>query len=315
MKPLLPAPITSNSPHSSSIAVIAGVVVFYWTCSLSTIYLNKAVLSIPAFEFPYPLLLTFFQLLPSWLCLFVLDLMGLLRTGRSLSLKQARKLAPLSLLYAALLVTNNYALLSLDLYLYQVLRSVSLIISTIFLLKPTSLGVFFSLVLVAISVVLCTLTDQAFDKWGCINGLTSAFLVSLYGARVKRSLGLVENQQWRLLYYNLTLAILLLLPAVLFYPAVIGQVEWLANWKTWLLILGGSVTGFCINLAMFWQIKYTSAKINAISGNLKVALLFLLTPFYFPVSISFLNIFGLGINWLGCLVFSLLRFKDGIVRK
>ena len=48
-------------PQTSS-SLIMAVVAFYWAVSLSVVFLNKFILSYSEYKFPYPLFVTWFQL-------------------------------------------------------------------------------------------------------------------------------------------------------------------------------------------------------------------------------------------------------------
>jgi GDP-fucose transporter C1 len=60
--------------HSSNL--IALVVLFYFTISLSVVFLNKFILSSAKYEFPYPLFITWYQLMVALVLLFALSELG-----------------------------------------------------------------------------------------------------------------------------------------------------------------------------------------------------------------------------------------------
>ena len=65
---------TSMKPKSYSTMSIAGVVSFYMLVSIALVFQNKILLN--EFGFPYPLLITLFQLIVTSICLFVLGTFG-----------------------------------------------------------------------------------------------------------------------------------------------------------------------------------------------------------------------------------------------
>ena len=57
------SPKSSTDPGSKSNAgLIGSVVAFYWMVSLSVVFLNKWILSSSEYKFPYPLIVTLYQL-------------------------------------------------------------------------------------------------------------------------------------------------------------------------------------------------------------------------------------------------------------
>lgn len=63
-----------SKKHSSTL--IALVVLFYFTISLSVVFLNKFILSSAKYEFPYPLFIAWFQLMVALVLLFALSELG-----------------------------------------------------------------------------------------------------------------------------------------------------------------------------------------------------------------------------------------------
>ncbi len=66
MADYLPLPVQSKTQQLPS---VFSVVSFYWITSLSVVFLNKTILSSKQFTFPYPLFVTWFQLLVALLLL------------------------------------------------------------------------------------------------------------------------------------------------------------------------------------------------------------------------------------------------------
>lgn len=61
-KAFLPAPAAQRNEKNHPSSLIALVVAFYFVISLSVVFLNKYILSSSQYEFPYPLFVTWFQL-------------------------------------------------------------------------------------------------------------------------------------------------------------------------------------------------------------------------------------------------------------
>jgi GDP-fucose transporter C1 len=63
-----------SKKHSPNL--IAFVVLFYFTISLSVVFLDKFILSSAKYEFPYPLFITWYQLIVALVLLFALSELG-----------------------------------------------------------------------------------------------------------------------------------------------------------------------------------------------------------------------------------------------
>lgn len=77
----------------------------------------------------------------------------------------------------------------------------------------------------------------------------------------------------RLLHYNTTLALILLLP--LMYQSgelqAVSRVTFLTDFNFLAVNTATGITGFLINIAVFLQIKVTTPLTNTISGTAKVS--------------------------------------------
>lgn len=74
---VLPSPNTAPQhvvKHSPT--TIFMVVAFYWISSLAVVFLNKFILSSSEYKFPYPLFVTWFQLLVALVLLVTLGSLG-----------------------------------------------------------------------------------------------------------------------------------------------------------------------------------------------------------------------------------------------
>jgi GDP-fucose transporter C1 len=203
-------------------------------------------------------------------------------------LKVAKAIAPLTVVYLAMIVFNNLCLQYVQVSFYQVARSLTVLWTALFekvilgksisRLRMTAVGVVFA------GFVIGSKGEASFDWFGLFFGVLASIFVALYGIYVKKVLPSVEGNQWRLLIYNTTIAIVFLFPFVI----LTGEISILDPLKTldldfytWMGILATGVTGWLINIAIFMQIKYTSPLTNAISGTVKAAVQTLLGVVFF----------------------------------
>jgi GDP-fucose transporter C1 len=125
----------SFSPTTFTILI---VVAFYWICSLSVVFLNKYILSSSESKFPFPLLVTWFQLIVALVLLIVFGFLGKsikmfsMVTPYEMKLELARKIVPLSIVYVMMLAMNNICLQYVEVTFYQVARSLTIVFQLLF---------------------------------------------------------------------------------------------------------------------------------------------------------------------------------------
>ncbi|CAG8664214.1 14898_t:CDS:2 [Gigaspora margarita] len=209
-KPFLPPPATSTTAYSHqkqyTTSVIFLVVAFYWIVSLAVVFLNKFILSSSEYKFSYPLFVTWFQLVVALLVLLIWGTLG--RKFKTLSLippyefdlSIARKVIPLTFMYVMMLAFNNLCLQFVEVTFYQVARSLSILFNIIFtytlLGAKTSFAAIVCCGIVFLGFVVGSYYEINFSWEGIIYGVASSAFVALYGIYVKKTLGVVENNQW-----------------------------------------------------------------------------------------------------------------------
>ena len=116
--------------------------------------------------------------------------------------------------------------------------------------------------------------DQSVDNLsilGVISGVLASLCVALYAIFTKRVLPNVDNNIWRLQYYNNLNALLLLLPLIF----VVGEVSKLLSfpyWTSvyfWMLLIIAGVFGIAIGYVTALQIQVTSPLTHNVSGTAK----------------------------------------------
>ncbi|CAG8580680.1 6796_t:CDS:2, partial [Ambispora gerdemannii] len=309
-KPFLPPPATASAyakhqkQHSPTVILL--VVAFYWLISISVVFLNKYILSSSEYKFPYPIFVTWFQMVVAMVILMVWGSLGRRYKLFSLippyefDLSIARKVAPLTFTYVMMLTFNNLCLQYVEVTFYQIARSLSIIFNIIFtytlLGAKTTIPALFACAIVFFGFVVGSYGEINFSWQGIIYGVMSSAFVALYGIYVKKTLIVLEKNEWRLLHYNTTLSIILLLPMVLFSgepKKIYMDAYFIDETGFWILMIFTGVTGFVINIAMFLQIKFTTPLTNTISGTAKSCFQTALAAWYFQNPISVMN--GAGI--------------------
>jgi hypothetical protein len=115
-----------NQPQHSNMAIFS-VVSFYWISSLSVVFLNKHILSSSEHKFPYPLLVTWFQLIVALVLLYSMGVLG--RSNKILSVIPpfeftpvlVSRIWPLTFVYVMMLALNNLCLQYVEVTFYQVI--------------------------------------------------------------------------------------------------------------------------------------------------------------------------------------------------
>ncbi|KAH8550781.1 triose-phosphate transporter family-domain-containing protein [Umbelopsis sp. PMI_123] len=323
-KAFLPPPAAAHRAeknHSSSL--IAIVVAFYFVISLSVVFLNKYILSSSQYEFPYPLFVTWFQLVVALVVIFIWAELG--KSYKAFSIippyefdtSIAKKIAPLTFIYVMMLALNNLCLKYVEVTFYQVARSLSINFTILFtyviLGQKTSPSALLACLIVFLGFAIGSYGEINFSWAGIFYGVGSSAFVALYGIYVKKTLGAVDNNQWRLLHYNTTLAILMLGPLVLLSGEVsdiLTNVDFLDNINFWTLMTITGITGFGINIAMFLQVKYTSALTNTISGTAKSCVQTMLAAMIFQNTITVMNGVGILLALIGSGYYSYVRYNE-----
>jgi GDP-fucose transporter C1 len=236
-----------------------------------------------------------------------------------LDLAIARKVMPLSFIYVLMLAFNNLCLQYVEVTFYQVARSLTIVFNIIFtytlLGSKTSFAALTACAIVFAGFVIGSYGELNFTWEGVIYGVASSAFVALYGIYVKKTLVVVNNNQWRLLHYNTTLSIAFLFPLVILAGEIqdmITNVYFFEEAGFWILMVLTGITGFVINIAIFLQIKFTTPLTNNISGTAKSCVQTALAAWYFANPISVLNGIGIILALFGSGMYSWVRYKEMI---
>jgi len=292
---------------SSLVAVrISMVVLFYWSVSISMVFANKWVLK--NFDFPYPLFITWVQLVVAEVFIVVFGFLSP-RVGGIFSIfaplewdwEIAKKILPLTVVWLLMMASSNICLQYTEVTFYQVARALTIVWS-IFLQKWEfpELTVSFKAILACLIVFagfgLGSLGEVHFEWLGWVAGIVSSVFVAYYNNAIKKALVFVDNSSWRLMIYNTTLAIPMFLPFLYVFDELVildAPVMESMSPQVWQGIILTGVVGYLINIAIFLQMKLTSPLTGTISGTVKGVLQVLFGWLVWRNEISLLN--GIGI--------------------
>ncbi|EIE78750.1 hypothetical protein G6F46_012450 [Rhizopus delemar] len=319
----LPPPV-QNKPVEKEhpVSLIATVVAFYFIISLSVVFLNKIIMS-GSTKFPFALFVTWYQLVVALIILIIWSEVG--KRNKLFSIIPpyeydntiAKKVAPLTAVYVGMLVLNNLCLKYVQITFYQVARSLSINFTILFtyliLGKKTSTPALFACAIVFFGFAIGSYGEINFSWAGVVYGVGSSAFVALYGIYVQKTLGVVDNNHWKLLHYNTTTAIIYLSVLVLIsgeITEIVETSEAIYDIGFWILMTVTGITGFAINIAMFLQVRYTSALTNTISGTAKSCVQTILAVMIFQNEISGLNLLGILLALFGSGYYSWVRYKE-----
>jgi len=243
------------------------------------VFFNKIIFTYSAKPFEFPIFITLYQQLISLICVIILGIIGqwlnpqyALIPPLEFKLETAKAVLPLTLIYVAMLATNNLSLLSVEISYFQIARSLAVVFQLIFtytiLGVSTSCRAIQSCILVVVGFIVGSGGEIRFSWVGAIYGVVSSVFVALNGIFVKKTLPSVEDNEWKLLMYNLIMSIGLLIPLIFAYGEwkEIYEFDFSDTMTQWILVSVTGLFGFLINVALFLQIKYTSPLTSVIVG-------------------------------------------------
>lgn len=298
-------------------AQIAFAVASYWMISISMVFLNKTVLSSPATKLDAPLFITWYQCVCTVVACYALGELGLGDIPR-FELKQVTmwKLLPLSVVFVAMIATNNICLKYVEVSFYQVARSLTIVFNVILdfaiLGQPTSKSAVACLVIVIFGFVLGNEQEVRWSLPGVLFGVFSSFFVALNAIFVKKNLAYVDNNPWKLTLYNNANAAILFLPLILVFGevSVIARSENIFKLAFWTLMTIGGVLGVAISFAAAAQIKWTSPLTHNVSGTAKAAAQTVLALLIYRNPVTLLGFISVLIVLGGSLCYTLVRRSE-----
>jgi len=293
--------------------------------SISLVFLNKWVMGDKAF--PYPLFVSWFQLVVAEVMIIAFGWLGQRFKVFPLKLfvpwewnwEIAKQVSKLSLVYVAMIAFNNICLRYVEVSMYQVARSLT-IMWTILLSKYyfpdkiISKKTFLSCLVVFIGFVIGSVGEVNLELKGLIAGVISCFFVAYYNILVKSVLNNTFNKNtWRLMIYNTTISIFLFIPTII-ADGSLSLIFFDENFKAppgiWLNLTISGVLGILINIAIFLQINYTTALTGSISGTVKACLQTILGVIIFQNEISLLNGAGIVLVIMGSAWYSHIGYSE-----
>lgn len=265
---------------------------FYMTVSIGLVFLNRIILTDKE-QKAGGLFISWFQFIVAYVIIVIIT--NLFPNVPLLNLfpplhydfKIILKVLPVSVTFLCMMGFNNKCLEYVTVSEYQIVRSLTILFNILlsyFVLKQTtSFMACLACGGVVVGFFLGIEGDVNLTIKGALFGVTSSFFVALYSIVVKRTIGLLDNNEYLLIEYNTPIAIVLLTPIV-WYTGELDVVFDNPSFKFWFMQLLAGVVGFIINIAIFLNIKYTTPLTHNLSGTVKACLQTLLALVIFPTS-------------------------------
>jgi solute carrier family 35 (GDP-fucose transporter), member C1 len=335
----------TDHQHEHTHTYIASVVALYWFVSISMVYLNKALMSSPGMSIPAPLFVTWFQcVVTAIICYVCGEVASHMQKKSYSSLSQTdtdqdttkqsnfwtqfpraeyrvntgRRVFPLSLVFVGMITFNNICLKWVEVSFYNVARSLTIVFNVIlskFMLgSTTSSTTMACLGIVIAGFFIGSHGELNFSFWGTLSGVFSSLFVSLNSIYTKKVLPVVDNDHWRLTYYNNINACVMFLPLMLVFehePIYQALNMQFFSGLFWFAMLVAGFFGFAIGIVTVLQIKATSPLTHNISGTAKAAVQSMLAFYIWGNPYTFLGILGIFTVLGGSLLYTVVKMNEG----
>lgn len=326
---------------------IASIVATYWFVSISMVYLNKVLMSNDGVSIPAPLFVTWYQCLVTVLICWLAGKCGeraqRLPSNNYAAVSQgdgegappvkpsffaqfpkaeyvsgvAKRIFPLSLVFVGMITFNNLCLRWVEVSFYNVARSLTIVFNVFFsrclLGIPTSCKTLLCLGVVVFGFVLGTHGELNFSMKGTIAGVCSSLFVSLNSIYTKKVLPAVDDNHWRLTFYNNVNASLLFIPLVAYFE---GQIlidslgNQLQSGTFWCAMSVAGFFGFSIGIVTVLQIKATSPLSHNISGTAKAAVQSMMAFYIWGNEATLFGVLGIFTVLGGSLLYTFVKMSE-----
>lgn len=324
---------------------IASVVATYWVVSISMVYLNKILMSSDGVSISAPLFITWFQCVVTALICWVagklseslqkkameslpLNNNGLNKGGGKGFFSQfpkaeydaeiGKKILPLSFIFVGMITFNNLCLKYVEVSFYNVARSLTIVFNVVLsqaiLGSTTSLRTGICLLIVIAGFFLGAKGEAKFSQIGTMFGICSSVFVSLNSIFTKKVLPAVDNDHWKLTFYNNVNAIVLFAPMIAYFEAstlyeALGQQ--LMSPIFWGAMMVAGCFGFSIGIVTVMQIKATSPLSHNISGTAKAAVQSMMAFYIWKNPATVMGVTGMFVVLGGSLLYTITKMREG----
>lgn len=289
---------------------------FYFICSISMNFLNKAVVS--SYDFNYPFSIMACQMIVTILFLDTLRLTGSIKLP-NYSLKDGVDFLPASLSFAVHATVSLTALHGMNIPMYGAVKRctpfVNLVLSVTILKKPLpSRLLTLSIGIITMGAFVAGMGDLQFDPFAYSMGTFAVFAQASYLTLVQKCSEHQHKGILEMIYVNAynTLPVFLTMSVVLGEPAQIALVLVEEDFSFYLVFSTLIVSGGVLTYSQFLCCAVCSALTTSIVGVSKSILQTIIGFFTFGgVKFHPVNVTGLVLNILGGVVYTYVKFREG----
>jgi len=337
-------------PSNDNTSYIMYVVVTYWTVSISMVYLNKVLLSNEGLSVPAPLFVTWYQCFVTSVICYVAGMCGVRAQERAKNatyskveisevgdgnivaipkptfcaqfpeatydMNVAKQVFPLSFVFVGMITFNNLCLKYVEVSFYNVARSLTIVFNVFFtkliLGIPSSNSTIICLLVVIAGFVVGAQGELNFSLIGTVSGILSSLFVSLNSIFTKKILPVVDDNHWRLTWYNNINATVMFLPLVYYFERHI-LVEFMDTLTSKIFWVGMNIAGFfgfAIGIVTVLQIKATSPLTHNISGTAKAAVQSIMAYVIWKNEPTFMGVLGIFTVLGGSLLYTYVKMNE-----
>ncbi|CAM9545399.1 unnamed protein product [Discosporangium mesarthrocarpum] len=289
----------------------------YGGCSMSMVLGNKALATYGVDLQLLPVLLQCFVAVLMCTVLGVLDFPGI--RLEEMKLRTALAWLPVNVLFCCMLFTSFMALKWINVPLFQVFKTLSMVCITVGELilwgRQVSLhcwGALGLMVAGAAGATVASADEIAIRSgWGLFWMLSNVACTASYVLYMRFATSNIKLSRFGMVKYNNTLGVLLLAPVVLWKGELQTLIESgvLQSWRYGALNIFVGVVGFGINVAALWCIETTSATTYSITGNLSKIPAALMAWVLFGRQISQQGGICIGVSMTGGLLYAISKAK------
>lgn len=228
-----------------------------------------------------------------------------------------QKVFPLSIVFVGMITFNNLCLKLVEVSFYNVARSLTIVfnvvLSTTMLGQHNSMSTMYCLAIVIFGFFIGSNGELNFSLYGTLSGVASSLFVSLNSIYTKKVLQYVDNDHWKLTFYNNVNASVLFIPLMIIFEhqaladAMSNRFHSIMFWCA--MIVAG-IFGFSIGIVTVLQIKATSPLTHNISGTAKAAVQSLMAFYIWGNPWTVQGLAGIFITLGGSLAYTYVKMNE-----
>jgi solute carrier family 35 (GDP-fucose transporter), member C1 len=149
---------------------------------------------------------------------------------------------------------------------------------------------------------------------GTLAGVLSSLFVSLNSIFTKSVLAAVDNDHWKLTFYNNVNASIMFVPLMLIFehgPIAAGFSQQFHSGTFWAAMLVAGFFGFSIGIVTVLQIKATSPLTHNVSGTAKAAVQSMMAFYIWGNKATFMGVLGIFVVLGGSLFYTYVKMDEG----